>query len=333
MSLDRQVGQLLLIAFRGTTAPPYVLRALHEGRVAGVILFGANAPNAASVRALTARLQRAAGGDAIICLDQEGGDIRTLAFAPSADGQARQATPQAAAAAASDTAAALRAAGVNVVLGPVADVAADTAGSVMAGRAFPGDAAAVTDSVRAAAAAYASAGIAPTLKHFPGIGGATANTDDIGVVVTRTRAEVSASDLRPFQVATDAPTSASTSTPAPLVMVGHASYPALDPDRIASQSHAIVTGLLREQLGFDGVAITDSLEAEASLAASGRDVGTAATRSLAAGVDLLLMTGPGSFLPARDALLAQARRSSAFRARLAASAARVVALRQALGGS
>ena len=56
MSVERQVGQLLVIAFRGTTAPPYVLRALREGRAAGVILFGANAPDAASVRALTARL-------------------------------------------------------------------------------------------------------------------------------------------------------------------------------------------------------------------------------------------------------------------------------------
>ncbi len=325
MPLERQVGELLVIAFRGTTAPEYVRRALRERRAAGVILFGGNAPSAAGVRALTARLQRAAGGDAIVCLDQEGGDIRTLAFAPSAVGQARQSTPAAARDAAAATARELHAAGVNVVLGPVADMAAGTPGSVMAGRAYPGGADAVAAAVQASAGAYERGGVAPVLKHFPGLGGATGNTDDTGVVITRTRAEVGAGDLRPYRAAF-----ASAAALAPLVMVGHARYPSLDPHRIASQSHAVVTGLLRGELGFDGVAMTDSLEADASLAASGRDVGVAAVRSVAAGVDLLLMTGPGSYLPVRAALLAQARRSPAFRARIAESAARVVALRRTL---
>jgi beta-N-acetylhexosaminidase len=240
--LARQAGQLLLISFKGVTAPGYVLRALHQGRVAGVILFGGNAPTAASTRALTAQLQRAAGGDAIVCLDQEGGASRTLAFAPSAVGQAGQATAAAAGAAAAQTARALRAAG--------------------------------------------------------------------------TRAQL-AGDLRPYAVG------------APLVMVGHARYPALDPAAIASQSRAIVTGLLRGRLGFEGVAMTDSLEAQA-VRATGGGVGAAAVRSVSAGIDLLLTTGPGSFLPVRDALLARARRDPAFRARVAASAARVEALRRGL---
>lgn len=315
MSLERQVGQLLVIAFQGTTAPEYVRRALRERRAAGVILFGGNAPSAASVRALTRRLQRAAGGDAIVSLDQEGGDIRTLAFAPSAEGQARQASPAAARDAATATARALRQAGVNVVLGPVADVAAP--GSVMAGRAYPGDVAAVTAAVRSATRAYAAAGVAATLKHFPGLGAATTNTDDAPAVVAASRERLLA-ELAPYR-----------GTPAPLVMVGHARYPALDPDRIASQSRAIVTGVLRAELGFDGVAITDSLEAEAVNQTRG-GVGAAAVRSVAAGIDLLLMTGPGSFLPVRDALLARSRRSPAFRARVAEAAARVVALRRAL---
>jgi beta-N-acetylhexosaminidase len=320
MPLERQVGQLLIVAFPGTTPPRYVLRALREDRAAGVILFGGNAPSAASVRAATARLQRAAGGDAIVCLDQEGGDIRTLAFAPSAVGQARQPTPGAARAAAAATARALRGVGVNVVLGPVADVATGVggAGSFMAGRAYPGDAARVAPAVRAAVGAYERAGVAATLKHFPGVGGSTANTDDASSAIALPRARLVA-DLRPFRDAG-----------APLVMLGHARYPALDARRIASQSSAIATRLLRDELGFEGVAITDSLEAQASLDTTGGDVGAAAARSLRAGADLLLMTGPGSFPLVRDALLSRARRSPAFRARVAESAARVIALRRDL---
>lgn len=321
MSLQRQVGTLLVVSFSGTTPPRYVLDALRAGRASGVILFGGNAPSAASVRALTARVQRAAGGDAIVSLDQEGGDIRTLDFAPSALGQRSQPTPAAARAAAARTARALRGVGANVVLGPVADVAAGTSGSVMAGRAYPGGPGAVAASVRAAVRAYAAAGVLATPKHFPGLGGATVNTDFGGARVGLARARLLAG-LEPFRAAFAAG--------APLVMLGHAHYPALDRARIASQSRAIATGLLRDELGFEGVAMTDSLEARGSLATTGGDVGAAAVRSLAAGADLLLMTGPGSFPLVRDAVLAAARRSPALRARVAESAARVLALRASL---
>jgi beta-N-acetylhexosaminidase len=312
--LERQLGQLLVVSFDGTSAPAYVADALRGGRAAGVILFGGNAPSAASVRALSASVQRAAGGDAIVCLDQEGGDIRILAFAPPREGQARQATPAAARAAAATAGRAERAVGVNVTLGPVADVAS-VGGSVMASRAYPGDATAVAAAVRAAVGAYDRAGVAPVLKHFPGLGGATVNTDDASARVDLSRAQLLAG-LAPYRVAT------------PLVMVGHARYPALDADHIASQSHAIVTGLLRGRLGFRGVAMTDSMEAQAVTATG--DVGSAAVRAISAGEDLLLLTGPGSFPRVRVALLAEARRSPSFRRRVAQAAGRVAALRATL---
>lgn len=327
MSLERQVGQLLIVSFSGTTAPGYVTDALRGGRAAGVILFGGNAPSAASVRALSAQLQRAAGGDAIVSLDQEGGDIRTLEFAPPSAGQASQPTPAAARASAAATAAALRDVGVNVTLGPVADVAATTPGSFMAGRAFPGDARAVAASVAAAVGAYRRAGVEPTPKHFPGVGGATQNTDYDSAAIDRTRDQLVAEDLAPYRAAQRAG--------ARIVMTGHARFPAIDGDTIASQSRAIVTDLLRGELGFDGVVMTDSLEARAVDAATpgDADVGLAAVRSLAAGNDLLLLTGPGSFPLAREALIAHARRDSTIRARVAESAARVVQLRAALASA
>jgi beta-N-acetylhexosaminidase len=334
MPLERQLGELLVIAFSGTTAPGYVVDALREGRAAGVILFGANAPSAGAVRQIAAAVQRAAGGDAIVCLDQEGGEIRTLRFAPPDQGQARQATPAAARASAARTARALRAVGVDVTLGPVADVATTTDGSVMAGRAFPGDAKAVAASVAAAAAAYREAGVAPTLKHFPGLGATTANTDFASAAIRRTRAQLLAEDLLPYRdvLRSAAADRSDQPGPPPLVMLDHARYPAIDPDRIASQSPAIATGLLRETLGFDGVAMTDSLEARAvdDATPGDADVGAAAVRSLEAGADLLLLTGAGSFRVVRRALLAHARRSPALRRRVAESAARVLALRAEL---
>ena len=112
-------------------------------------------------------------------------------------------------------------------------------------------------------------------------------------------------------------------------MLSHALYPALDAERIASQSPVVATDLLRSTLGFHGVTITDSLEAAAVLARSG--IAAAAERSVRAGADLILMTGSASWNEVFPRLLALARRSPAFRARVRESAARVVALKSVLG--
>jgi beta-N-acetylhexosaminidase len=110
------------------------------------------------------------------------------------------------------------------------------------------------------------------------------------------------------------------------VMLSHASYPELDGGSIASQSRSIVSGLLRRKLGFEGVIVTDSLEAEAVLARSG--VAAAAERSIRAGADLILMTGSASWNDVFPHLLAEARRDPAFRQRIRESAARVLALKK-----
>ena len=98
-------------------------------------------------------------------------------------------------------------------------------------------------------------------------------------------------------------------------MAGHATYPALDGLHIASQSPAVIDGLLRDELGFDGVVMTDSLEAAAVLAAG--DVDESALASARAGVDVMLTTGRGSYIRVYRALLAQARADAGFRRRVA----------------
>lgn len=320
LSLARQAGQLVVMRFNGPGPPAYVPRALHAGRAAGVILFKDNIASRSDLKRLIATLQRAAGGSALVTTDQEGGTIRNLPWAGPAAGQAAAATPERATAAARGAARDLRAAGINVNLAPVGDVGA-SAGSVMRGRAFPGDAEKVAALTSAAVRGYRGSRVAATVKHFPGLGAAAANTDDEPVSLTRTPAQLLGEDLPPFRAAINARV--------PLVMASHALYPSLDPNAIASQSRYVLHRLLRERLGFGGVVITDSLEARAVTDRAGPAV--AGVRSVRAGADLILTTGAGSHLQVLRAIIAEARRSPAFRRRVAESAARVLALKRDLG--
>ena len=314
LTLRQQVGQVLVLAFGGTQAPDYVLRALREGRVAGVILFGGNVSGPPQVRALTASLQRASGRRALVMTDQEGGQFHILPWAAPSVGEADQATPAQAAGQARAAARDLRAVGVNVTLAPVADVGRP--GSALAARTFPGGPGRVASSVAAAVRAYRAGGVGATAKHFPGLGAATSNTDDAPASVS-----LAASDLEPFKAAIAAGV--------PLVMASHALYPNVDGSHLASQSPALLRDLLRGRLGYRGAVITDSMEAEAVTSRS--SVETASQRALLAGADLILMTGDGSFRPVSQSLLARARRDRAFRARVRAAAAQVLALKRSLG--
>jgi beta-N-acetylhexosaminidase len=318
LSLRQQVGQLLVSSFDETTMPDYIRRRLRAKETAGVILFGRNGGPESQWRRLTGSLQGAAGGDALIMVDQEGGRVRTVSFAGPEAGQPFQGEPAAVRGEARDAAEQLRAVGVNVNLAPVADL--PIAGEAMAGRAFAGDAAEVAASTRASISGMRDARVAATAKHFPGLGGAGVNTDDASATVDVPRSMLDERDLAPFRAAV--------AEGVPLVMISHALFPALDGDRIASQSHPIVTGLLRGELGFDGVAVTDSLEAQAVLDRSG--IAAAAERSVEAGVDLILMTGSASWNEVFPRLLERARRSPAFRERVRESAARVLKLKRLL---
>lgn len=322
MTLREQVGQTVLLRFEGTTVPTYVADALRARETAGVVLFGDNVVSSSQVRDLTRELQRAAGGSALVSTDQEGGAIRILPFAASSSGQSAQDTATLARTAARRTARDLRAVGVNMNLAPVADVGAGE-GSPLGDRSFPGDSKAVASLVKAAVAAYREGRVAATAKHFPGLGGATANTDDAPATIRRSREELEQGDLEPFRAAIGAGV--------PIVMVGHAAYPAFDRENIASQSSAVIEGLLRQELGFDGVVVTDSLEAEASLDASSGSVPVGATRALEAGADLALTTGDASYATVFDRLLDRAKRSPEFRARIERSAGRILELKRRLG--
>ncbi|HWK25448.1 MAG TPA: glycoside hydrolase family 3 N-terminal domain-containing protein [Solirubrobacter sp.] len=309
LSLEQQVGKLVVLRFEGTSAPSYVRRVLHNGQAAGAILFRDNIASPTQLKALTKQLHRsgeAAGATPIVCTDQEGGAIRNVSWAPPAQPQSRQVPGRDARAAAK----ALRQAGINVSLAPVADVPS-TPGSVMRSRAFSGDVARAT---RAATQGWLAGGVKPTAKHFPGLGGATVNTD-FGSATVGDGAPTTA-DLAPFKAAIAAGT--------PLIMSSHARYPRLDAAHIASQSPRILKTLLRGQLHFTGVVMTDSIEAAAARATGSTE--QIAIRSINAGNDIVLTTGQGSWIRVYRALLAKAKTDRAFRTRVKASAARVLAL-------
>ena len=313
LSLKQQVGQLIVLRFQGTTAPRYVRAALTDRWTSGVILFKDNITSPDQLKRLTRSLRRASrDATPIISTDQEGGDIRRIEWAPPAVGQARQVPGRDAKAAAQ----ALKAHGRNVTLAPVADIPT-VSGSAMAGRAFSSDPAKAAAETKAAVEGWRAGGVAATAKHFPGLGGATTNTDFGSASIAGAPTDA---DLAPFKAAIAAKV--------PLIMSSNARYPRLDPDRIAGQSSKILEGLLRDQLKYEGVVITDSIEAK-TVRATG-SVEQIAVRSIRAGNDIVLTTGQGSWLRAYRALLAEANRSKAFRERVRTSAARVLALQMSL---
>jgi beta-N-acetylhexosaminidase len=316
LTLSQQVGQLVLLRFAGTTLPAYVRDALRKHRVAGAILFGDNVSSPGQLRALTTSLRRA-GDRPIVAVDQEGGAVRIIPWAPPATSAPVQAATGTVRASAQSSARALRSVGITVTLAPVADVPS-VPDAALASRSFSSDSRVAGNAMSSAVRGWRAGGVASTAKHFPGLGAARVNTDDASVTIRRSRLQLEAKDLPPFRAAIRAGV--------PLVMVGHARYPALDPRRIASQSPVILEDLLRDRLGFRGVVVTDSMEAEASLRTGGAFV-TVCERAVRAGADLLLLTGRGSYAPVYRHLLAVARRSPAFRARVRESAARVLALK------
>ncbi len=324
-TLRELVGQRLVVAMRGRTPSTLLLARVRRGEVGGVILFGSNIVSPGQLGRLTSRLQAEAraGGrpPLLVSTDQEGGEVRRLPWAgpdrsASELGESSGATVRAAGRSAG---AALRAAGVNVDLAPVADVAA--AGSFLAleHRTFSSESKVVVSLAAAFALGLRDAHVAATAKHFPGIGRARRNTDLAAVSITAGRGALGR-DLAPFRTLIG--------RGVPLVMVSNASYAALG-DEPAAWSPRVQL-LLRGELGFQGVTITDALDGAATT--RGRSLSSAAALASQAGVDLLLLTGSEASSDAvyeRLVTLAEAGRISL--PSLQRSYDRIVALKRSYG--
>jgi beta-N-acetylhexosaminidase len=327
-TLAQLIGQKLVVRMDGVTPSADLLGRIRRGEVGGIILFGPNITTPAALIALTAQLRSAAaaGGQPrlLIAVDQEGGPIKRIPWAPptlSAPQMGRIGSASIARTQGASTAAALRGLGIDVDLAPVADVPASTSSFMYrAGRTFSFSATRTALLANAFAAGLESGRVAPAMKHFPGIGFATRNTDAYVVTIRASRAAL-APGLLPYRTAI--------AHHIPLVMLSNATYTAYDPRNAAGWSHAIAVTLLRRDLGFTGVTITDSLDGTAR--ARGLWPRVLAVSAARAGTDMILTTGSeASTRGVYATLLRQAQLGSIPRATLQASYNRILALKAGL---
>ncbi|HYN70494.1 MAG TPA: glycoside hydrolase family 3 N-terminal domain-containing protein [Candidatus Eisenbacteria bacterium] len=303
LSLRQRIASLLVVGFRGltvTTGDP-VAKAIEAG-LGGVILFDRhqnsgelrNIESPEQVRTLTADLQTRAGGRPfLVAIDQEGGLVTRLSpkygFPAVASEAEIGATGDDAAVTtwARGMADTLASAGVNLNLAPVVDLNVNPQNPAIGaiGRAFSADPDVVARYAGIEMQAHRDRGIRTAIKHFPGLGSATANTDFGVSDVTQTW---TGTELVPYR-------SLIGQGLVDVIMTGHLVNGQLDAEHPASLSRATVTGLLRQQLGWDGPVITDDLQAGAITAASG--FGEAVALALTAGNDLLLFANQQTFDP------------------------------------
>lgn len=306
---------MTIAPLRGAPTPSLLAR-VAAGQVGGVLLLGDSWTSARVTSSAVDRLQAVAcrrGSPLLVTIDQEGGTVRRLPWAPPTLAAASMQTAAEARAQATAAAVALRQSHIWIDLAPVSDTIS-TPRSFLGTRAFGSDPSLVASLAAAFVTGLQGGGVAATAKHFPGLGSAVTSTDDRAVTIARGAAFLTAR-LAPFRAAIAAGTK--------LVMVSNASYPALDPSGAqAVFSHAIVTDLLRGKLGFGGVVVTDALDAGAVAR-----VAHAPARALAAGVDLMLYSRTAASEAGYASLVHDAAASANVRAELAAAVHRVNALK------
>lgn len=292
--LEQKIGRMLLVGFRGRTlaeAGP-VIDQIRAGQVGGVVLYdvdvvtgerGRNIESPAQVERLVADLQALTEDPLLVAIDQEGGRIARLTegdgFPPTRSQKELAAEGVAATRVqAEQTAASLDGLGINLNFAPVVDVDVDPESPAIGalGRSFSADPEVVAAHAGAVVAAHRERGIATALKHFPGHGSATGDSHLGFVDVTTTWSQA---ELEPYRRLIDAGL-------ADLVMTAHVVNRDLDPEWPATLSPPTITGLLRGELGFEGVVVSDDLQMGAIAEHYGLE--TALRQALLAGVDLLV---------------------------------------------
>ena len=295
LSTKDKVGQLLFLGFDGTDAMGAAI-AIKELRAGGIALL-ANARTAAQAQVLTADLQRLARDSGLpsllIGIDHEGGPVQRIQsgvtnYGPNWSlGQVQPATAAVAAACTrgSTQARELAAMGINMNFAPVLDVWDNPANTVIAERAYSDDPQTVARLGSAYIQALQAQGVLAVGKHFPGHGSTAEDSHVTLPIVRHDRARMEAHELVPFRAAIEANVAA--------IMTAHISYPLIDPEpsRPGSLSPVVVSGLLRRELEYDGLVITDDMGVMEAVTAR-YEAGEAAVRAIQAGSDMLIVVGP-----------------------------------------
>lgn len=320
-----KVEQLILSGFEGKTeaeSETAVPGGLHPG---GLLVGPQNWPGAEQGADLLAAIGRSGSADGIeplIATAQEGGTYRALVDLPPAERAIEvgdRGDLELAQRSGEQTAKALAEVGITLNLAPVADIA--TLDSPIADRAFSDDPATAASMTGAAVRGCLDGGIACAVSHFPGEGAVNESTAQGPGSVSLDRTTLVSRELAPFEAAVREGAQA--------VVISHALYSAYDPVTPASLSPAIYEELLRKQVGFEGVAITDDLQAGAIRA--GRRVEDAAVAAIGAGADMVQISDPATSRRAGDALLGALTSGTLSRERVDEAVARVLTLKAELG--
>jgi beta-N-acetylhexosaminidase len=328
LTAKQLTGQRIVCGFAGRSAPSGLLRVLRRGELAGVILFEDNVGSRKAVRRMTRAFQateRPPGlrDPLLVSIDQEGGLVKRISGPPKSSAEtmgARGAAYSRRQGAA--TGKSLRGVGVNVDLAPVLDVARRGGFIDEQMRAFGRKPGQVARSGVAFARGLEAQGVAATAKHFPGLGATADNTDLRPSTIRLGAGTLREVDERPYE--------SYVAAEGDLVMVSSARYPALGTGKLpASQSKRLIRRELRDRLGFEGVTITDSLEAPGARAGAGP--AKVAIRAAAAGSDLLLYVHCDAGMRAALALRRALAAGKLDRERFEASVDRILALRASLG--
>ncbi|MCU1692175.1 MAG: glycoside hydrolase family 3 domain protein, partial [Frankiales bacterium] len=317
--LARRAASVLVVGLPGvTTADAPLARQVVDLGVGGVFLSEPNVRTAAQVTALTAGLRARAGHPLLVSTDEESGRVavtrKVVGAGPAPRTLAKTRTQEQVRTFARGLGERLARLGVDLDLAPVADLDAGPSRGIVGDRSFGSDPRSTAGYALAFAAGLSDADVAPAVKHFPGQGRSQTDTHKASGVVDASVEELRTTDLVPFTEAVDAG--------APVVMLNHLQYDALDRDLPASLSPKAYA-LLRS-LGFQGVAMTDSVGMGAVNLRW--DFPEAAVRAVVAGADAVLATDGGQAQRMRDALVAAVREGRLPEGRLDEAASRVAAL-------
>ncbi len=276
-------GQLMMVRLSGTELDADTDAFLRQYKVRGACLFRQNMVDAAQLGRLTAALRDAMGPQALIALDQEGGAVVRSTWVPappSAMALGAANDPALARDVGAAVARAVRSLGFNWNFAPVLDLNNNPHNPVIAERSFGADPETATRIAMAWMEGSESEGVACCVKHFPGHGDTHVDSHRDLPTVDKPLAELERFEFAPFRMA---------AATAPAVMTAHIVYPALDPVYPATMSRPILTGILRERFGYEGVIITDGMDMHAI--AHRYSAGEAAVNALVAGADMVMAIG------------------------------------------
>jgi beta-N-acetylhexosaminidase len=323
LPVERKVAQLFLFGFRGTDLTSEIFGRLRRLDLGGIMVAGPNYTDVTQLGGLAGEAAVIASQERHVkpwvMTSQEGGELNSFPDLPPADLPADLGSAAAAGATARESASTLHGLGVNGVLGPDIDVGGAETGSALGARVYSDQPDEVSAYAEETVGAYRSKHVFSAVKHFPGLGATDQSTEEGPATVGLSLDELRARDLIPFKAAIRAGV--------PGVVIGHALYAINDFTVPASLSRAVATDLLRRELHFKGVAITDDLADPAITTI--HTVPDAAVQAVRAGADMLFISGnTGDQQSAYVAVLRAVQRGRIPRHRLDQAVGRILLAKQ-----